>query len=126
MVNDRLQRGSGGFLSADASVAMGILVLVLMPLTLTIFPQQKLARACYEQAVVMEVLDGELEVLRAGAWRAYGAGTHPYWVKAEAVESLPAGEFVLTVGEGWLRLAWKPEATPVRKRAAQVREVSLP
>lgn len=117
--------GRRGYINADAVVGLSILVLALMPLTLTLFPQQKVALAAYERAVVMEVLDGELEVLRAGAWREYGVGEHAYSVRAEAALSLPAGGFVLEVEEGVLRLEWRPEATPVRKRLPIAREVRL-
>ncbi|MGA1238360.1 MAG: hypothetical protein ACO34E_16035 [Limisphaerales bacterium] len=115
----------GGYINADAVVGLSMLVLALMPLTLTLFPQQKVAVAAYEQAVVMEVLDGELEVLRAGAWKKYGEGEHEYVVRAEAAGSLSAGHFVLRVWEGVLRLEWRPDSTLVRKRMSVVREVRL-
>ncbi|MFM1945099.1 MAG: hypothetical protein RI897_4081 [Verrucomicrobiota bacterium] len=117
--------GRRGYINADAVVGLSILVLALMPLTLTLFPQQKVALAAYERAVVMEVLDGELEVLRAGAWREFGVGEHVYPVRAEAAASLPSGRFVLEVREGVLRLEWRAEATPVRKRLPIAREVRL-
>ena len=115
-----------GFLSTDLMVAMAILGLALLPLTLIVLPQQQVARTTYERAVVFEILDGELEVLRAGAWQDLPAGAQAYSVKAGAAASLPEGDFRLIVAEGRLRLEWHPAATAIRKRAIIARELLLP
>ena len=115
-----------GFLTTDAVVAMGVLCVVLLPLSMTLLPQQRLARDYYRQAVLMEVLDGELEVLRAGAWKEFGVGRHVYEAQAEAAQSLPEGEFTVIITESRVRLEWRPAPLPNRKRRAVVREVVLP
>jgi len=114
------------FLSTDLMVAMAILGLALLPLSLTILPQQQVARTHYERAVLYELMDGELEVLQAGAWREFSAGTHPYQVKGSSVASLPEGAFLLKVAQDRLRLEWHPASTANRKRAVVAREVDLP
>jgi hypothetical protein len=115
-----------GFLSTDLMVAMAILGLALLPLTLIVLPQQQVAKTTYERAVVFEILDGELEVLRAGAWRDLPEGAQTYSVKAGSAASLPESDFRLIVAEGRLRLEWHPAATATRKRAVIAREVLLP
>jgi len=115
-----------GFLTTDAVVALAILCLALIPLTMTLSPQQQVAKSYYEQSVLLEVLDGELEVLRAGAWRELGTGRHVYRVQAEAVQSLPEGSFTVIVTESRVRLEWHPVPRPNRKRAIVAREVTLP
>src|SRR6266498_3939331 len=67
-----------GALTADLVIAMGILLTVMIPLAFSITYQQKLCRAAYYQAVAMEIVDGEMEALAAGEWRAYKAGTQLY------------------------------------------------
>ena len=120
-VNRRL-----GYLTTDAVVAMAMLVLVLIPLTMILVPQRELAKAYYEQAILLEILDGELEVLRAGLWRELGMGRHPYTVRAEAAQSLPEGGFSVVVTETRVRLEWQPGPRIGRKRAVVAREVMLP
>lgn len=57
----------------------------------------------------MEIVDGEMEALVAGEWRAFKPGQQPYTVRAEAAKNLPAGKFVLTLEEARVRLEWMPE-----------------
>jgi hypothetical protein len=106
---------------------MGILVLAMVPLSMTLLPQERLAEAYYEQAVLLEILDGELEVLRAGAWRELGIGRHEaYSVRAEAARSLADGSFTAVVTESQIRLEWHATSESGRKRAIVAREVILP
>lgn len=115
-----------GYLTTDAVVAMAMLVLVLIPLTMILLPQRQLAKAYYEEAVLLEILDGELEVLRAGAWRELGPGRHPYAVRAQAVQSLPEGQFTVIVEASRVRLEWQATPGQDRQRAIVAREVVLP
>jgi len=126
MVKNHRSKRSLGYLTTDAVVAMAILGLVLIPLTMTLLPQQQLAKSYYEQAVLLEILDGELEVLGAGAWREWGLGRHVYQVEAEAARSLPEGSFTVIVTESRVRLEWQAAPMPNRKRAIVAREVILP
>lgn len=99
------QRGS---MMVELFVAIALLAGALLPLAYSIASEQRLARASYQRAVAMELVDGELEVLAAGAWKNFPAGTHPYSVHANAATNLPPGEFLLTVENARLRLEWKP------------------
>src|SRR5437867_4609286 len=103
------KRKQFGSLTADLVIAMGILATVMIPIAFSITYQQKLCRAAYYQAVAMEIVDGEMETLAAGEWRAYKAGTQPYLVRAESAKNLPKGRFELTVGNKRARLEWLPE-----------------
>ena len=71
---------------------MSILAVAMIPLTYSFVQEQKLCRAYYYRAVVMEILDGELEVLVAGEWRSFKEGSQAYRVKPlftfEAVASM--------------------------------------
>jgi len=62
------------------------------------------------RAVAMEIVDGEMEVLAAGEWRAYPAGSHDYQVRAGALTNLPPGRFLLTIQPPKVRLEWRPQA----------------
>jgi hypothetical protein len=99
------QRGS---LMVELLVAVAILIGVLLPLAYSFVGERRLARAYYQRAVAMEIVDGEMEALLAGQWRAFPPGTHDYRVHAGAATNLPPGRFVLTVQPDKLRLRWQP------------------
>ena len=69
-----------------------------------------MARTLYYRAVAMGIVDGEMEILRAGEWRAFGAGEHEYPIRAESASQLPEGVFLLDRGERTIRLSWEPQA----------------
>ena len=89
-------------------VAMALLAGTLLPLAYSIASERRVARAYYQRAVAMEIVDGEMEVLAAGGWRAFTPGMREYSVHAGAATNLPPGRFWLTVETGKLRLEWKP------------------
>ncbi len=99
------QRGS---LMVELLVALAIVVGLLLPLAYSFAGERRFSRACYQRAVAMEIVDGELEALLAGEWRAFGPGTHDYQVHAGAATNLPPGRFTLSVQPGKLRLRWQP------------------
>ena len=98
-----------GALQADLLVAMAILAVAMLPLSAGFFAEQKVLRSHYWRAVAMEIVDGEMEILVAGEWRARPEGTQPYLVKADAAKNLPPGKFTLTRTGKTLRLEWAPE-----------------
>ncbi|MDW8310479.1 MAG: hypothetical protein RMK20_13985 [Verrucomicrobiales bacterium] len=104
----RRRRLCCGALMTELAVAMSLLLIALLPLSYSILSERRLARALYQRAVAMELVDGELEVLAAGAWRAFAPGMHEYPVRAGAATNLPPGRFVLTVSAERLRLEWQP------------------
>jgi hypothetical protein len=99
------QRGS---LMVELLVALAILTGVLLPLAYSFVSERRLARAYYQRAVAMEIVDGEMEALLAGQWRAFTPGTHDYRVHAGAATNLPPGRFTLSVQPDKLRLRWQP------------------
>ncbi len=100
-------RRRGSFI-VDLLVAMALLTGVLLPIAYSYRAERRYARALYQHAVAMEIVDGEIEVLAAGAWRAFSNGTAVYPVHAAAATNLPPGQFLLTVAPKTLRLEWKP------------------
>jgi hypothetical protein len=116
-------KNKGGSLMIELIVAMAILTACLLPLAYSIFSERRLARASYQRAIAMELVDGEMEILAAGEWRAFAPGKHPYSVRAAAATNLPPGEYLLTVDPGKLRLEWQPGVK--RHGGAVVRELIL-
>ena len=114
------QRGS---LMVELLVAMALLTSVLLPVAYSVGSEKRLARATYQRAVAMEIVDGEIEILAAGQWKAYPAGTHDYSVRAGAATNLPPGRFLLSIDASELRLEWRP--TVQMHGGSVVREVAF-
>jgi hypothetical protein len=117
--HDHLNAACSGSLSLDLVVAMGILVLGLLPLSFLFAKEQQLARTYYHRAAAMAIVDGEMEILAAGGWRAFDEGTHVYATRAETATNLPPGDFVLTREGDRLRLEWIPEGKPAGRIARE-------
>lgn len=92
----------------DALIAIALLGIVVVPITNSIASEKRLARSQYQRAVALEIVDGEMEALVAGAWRALPTGTTEYQVHAASRANLPVGKFLLTIETNRVRLEWKP------------------
>ncbi len=97
-----------GSLLIELLVAMAILSGVVLPLAYSISAERGFARAVYQRAVAVEIVDGEMEVLAAGSWRAFTNGVMDYPVHGQAATNLPPGQFILTLTPQKMRLEWRP------------------
>jgi hypothetical protein len=102
--------GAKGWMVLECVVALGILMAVMIPISFSFLAEHRACRASYNRAVAMELVDGEMEILRAGEWRQFPRGSQPYIIRSAAAGNLPAGQFVLTVEEHVVRLEWQPGA----------------
>lgn len=109
LTHARSRRHERGALNVDMLVALAIFVTAMLPLGYGWVQEHKVARSHYWHAVAMEIVDGEMEILVAGEWRACAEGTQAYRVKAAAAKNLPPGKFTLTRTGRTLRLEWQPE-----------------
>jgi hypothetical protein len=117
------RRAERGLLMVDLVVGMAILTLAILPVAFSFVRERQLLRAAYCRAVAIEIVDGEMEILAAGAARDIPDGTQTYTVHAQAVASLPPGHFQLTRTGNHLRLEWTPEAH--KGIGVVVREITL-
>ena len=97
-----------GMLMVELLVAIALLAGAVLPLAYSIASEKRYARALYQRAVAIEIVDGELEALAAGEWRAFTNGVQPYPVRAAALTNLPPGTFLLTLTDKNVRLEWRP------------------
>jgi hypothetical protein len=102
-------RRAGGFLEIDMMVGMAILVLAVMPVGYSIVRERHVLKLEYCRSVADEIVDGEMEILAAGAARNLPDGAQNYVVQAGAAAKLPAGHFQLTKNGSHLRLEWMPD-----------------
>lgn len=100
----------GAWLVLELMFALSLLALAMIPLAFSFRGEQKLVRTHYQQVVAMEIVDGEMEILHAGQWRAFAEGEHAYPVNAAAAANLPPGKFVLARTLTNLILEWRPAA----------------
>ena len=103
------RRCEGGALQAEMMAALFILAVAVIPLAYAHVEDQKELRRAYQRAVAMEIVDGEMEILAAGAWQRWPAGTNAYPVTARAAKNLPAGKFVVIRSAQSVRLEWRAD-----------------
>jgi hypothetical protein len=115
--------GASGSLIIELLIAIAVITIAFFPLAASFLGEQKVCRAYYQRAAAMEIVDGEMEVLVAGAWRDYPIGAQPYRPRAESVSALPPGRFELTVQTDRVRLTWVPNGRHQGGRV--VREVKV-
>lgn len=111
----------GGFLNFEMIVAIAILAAVVLPLGGAWYHEAKMLRTYYRDAVAMEILDGEMEVLAAGDWPVFAEGRHEFKPAAAAAKNLPPGKFIITREARLIRMEWQPE-----RGRRMAREVKLP
>ena len=97
-----------GALITELIVAMAIIVIALFPLAFSFAQEARFLRSCYNRAIATEIVDGEVEVLLDGEWRAFTEGTQDYTPHALAVTNLSSGKFQLTITNRRVRLEWLP------------------
>ena len=112
-----------GFLQVDMMVGLAILTIAVLPLGYTFVRERQVLRIEYCRSVADEIVDGEMEILVAGAAKNFPDGPQVYSVNARAASQLPRGHFQLTKTGNHLRLQWTPEGR--RGFEAVVREATL-
>ena len=108
--SSRTRRARRGMLEMDLAAALALLALVIVPIGFAIQHERRFLHAEYARSAVAELVDGEAEILAAGAARPYPDGTQPYPVAGPTVMALPPGHFQLTKHGRQASLAWLPDA----------------
>ncbi len=117
------RRREAGALMTDLMVGLAIFSLAILPLSLSFAREMQLVRAHYWRGLALGIVDGEMEILAAGEWRAFADGQIAYPVHAPAATNLPPGTFQLTKSGRQLRLEWQPDER--KGVGAVVREVRV-
>ena len=123
-INDsRPPRRRRGFMEVDMMIGLAILKLAVLPLGYSFVRERQVLRIEYSRSVANEIVDGEMEILAAGAGKNLPDASQLYSVHANAASQLPPGHFQLTKNGNHLRLEW----TPDKKRGVSpvVRETTL-
>ena len=97
-----------GMLITEAVIAMGILVVAVVPLGYMFLKDARLFHMEYQRSIAIEMVDGEMEILAAGEWRSFPEGTNAYPARIEDAARLPPGRFLFIRSGKNLRLEWSP------------------
>ena len=97
------------FLQIDLAIGLAILTLAITPLGFAFARERQVLRMEYHRAVINELVDGEMEILAAGAAKNLPDGAQPLVVPSRAAEKLPPGHFQLTKTGSQLRVEWLPD-----------------
>lgn len=117
-------RSQRGFMVAELVLTILVLAVAMIPLAYSFNLERKLVRAQYDRVIAMEIVDGEIELLRAGEWRSLAEGKHPYAISAGAAKNLPPGNFIAERAVKTIRLEWLPAKRGAGGRVA--REIVVP
>jgi hypothetical protein len=97
------------FLQLDLIVGLAILSIAIVPLGFSFARERQVLKAEYYRSVLNELVDGEMEILAAGAAKNLPDGLQNISVPSRAAEKLPPGHFQLTKTGSHLRLDWTPD-----------------
>lgn len=97
-----------GMLQVDMLVAMTLLVLAIFPIAYSFYLDRIAMNRVYERAIATELVDGEMEILLAGAWRNHPPGTNLMQFTGLAAANLSTAQATLIVTSERLRLEWRP------------------
>ena len=111
-----------GALEVDMLIALTLLFAAAIPLMCTFSTDARGLRFGYDRAVAMECVDGEMEILAAGAWRNQPLGTNQITLSGNAAKNLHPPTATLIRQAGSIRVEWRPDG----RRAVIAREVKLP
>ena len=103
------RRRARGFLEVDLLVGLAILTIAVVPLGYAFARERAVLKMEYSRSVANEIVDGEMEILAAGAGKNFPDGSQNYSVHARAAASLPLGHFQLTKTGNHLRLEWNAD-----------------
>jgi len=103
------RRRSRGFFELDITIGLAILAIAVLPLAYSFVRERQVLKIDYCRSVADEIVDGEMEILAAGAAKDLPEGTQNYTVNATAITQLPPGHFQLTKSGKHLRLEWTPD-----------------
>lgn len=104
----RARKSELGILMADLMVGLAILTLAIMPLGFSFARERQMLKIEYQRSVIVELVDGEMEILVAGAAKNLPEGVQNLAVESRAIQKLPAGIFQLAKTGNHLRLEWLP------------------
>ena len=116
-------RLESAMVSLELVGAIALLGAALIPLAFSFRVEQKACRGYYYRAVALELVDGEMEILKAGEWRNYAQGDQDYPIKSSALAKFPPGRFQLNVSSNKIRLEWLPAKPGMGGRV--IREAAL-
>ena len=117
-------KSNRAFLQVDLAVALAIFSIGMVPLAYSFAQERQLLKIEYQRGIADELVDGEMEILAAGAGRDFPDGSQLYRVHSRAAAALPPGHFELTKSGSHLRLEWVPDAH--RGLGAVIRETTMP
>ncbi len=94
----------------DLVIAIMLLGLVLLPLAHSFASQRRLLQAEMDRATMVQLVDGELEILLAGPWRKLPEGTSSLTIRTNGLVRVAAGSCAVTRSNGMVKLEWTPAA----------------
>lgn len=106
----RGNRSRAGGLLPDLAVALLLLTVALLPLAYSFASQRRLLQAEMDRAAVVQLVDGELELLLAGPWKNLPDGSSTIVLRTNGMARAVAGTCVVMKQGRALKIEWTPQA----------------
>ncbi|HEV2693608.1 MAG TPA: hypothetical protein VG347_11995 [Verrucomicrobiae bacterium] len=98
-----------GFLQFDLVMGLAILTIAVVPVGFSFARERQALLTESRRYVINELVDGEMEILAAGAAKNLPDGSQTLPVPSRAATSLPPGHFQLAKTGNHLQLTWLPD-----------------
>ena len=102
-------RRRNGFLQFDLVMGLAILIIAVIPVGYSFARERQALLTETRRCVINELVDGEIEILAAGAAKNLPDGPQALSVQSRSVTSLPPGHFQLAKSGNHLSLTWLPD-----------------
>lgn len=101
-------RRTAGAIHLEAILALALTAAVLLPLSGVVVSQRRIASDLARHLAMIELVDGEMELIASGDWVRFSEGTHSIPLPAPDGFVPPVGELTLVRQGREFRLAWQP------------------
>ena len=97
-----------GAIHLEAILALALTAAVLLPISGIVVSQRRIASDLTRHLTMIELVDGEMELIAAGDWVRYPEGTHSVPLPSPEGFVPPVGELTLVRQGREFSLAWRP------------------
>jgi hypothetical protein len=102
------------FALIEVLVTIFVISIALFSFTTIINKNMLMIRNSYINSILIEIIDGEIHIIKAGGWRNIKEGFQPYKVESNSYSNLPPGHFITEKKTNTIQLRWVNESKKER------------
>jgi hypothetical protein len=101
-------RRTAGAIHLETILALALTAAVLLPISGIVVTQRRMASDLARHLMMIELVDGEMELIASGDWVRFSEGTHSIPLPSPEGFVPPVGELTLERHGREFRLTWRP------------------